>query len=137
MPVDLLYLARFVHRKVFKTVTLVCLICFSWWGLLSGHELSLYKNAPAALLSRVANVVAHHDELLTQWRYIWMSKLGTNIFLISTTSNYLRSSAVCKISIFKVDKFVLPIFLLPKLRSVAQIEWKKHPYYFNLLLVQK
>ena len=66
LPVDLLYLARFVHRKVFKTVTLVCLICFSWWGLLSGHELSLYKNAPAALLSRVANVVAHHDELLTQ-----------------------------------------------------------------------
>ena len=48
------------------------------------------------ILTRVANVVAHHDELLTQWRYIWMSKLGTNIFLISTTSNYLRSSAVCK-----------------------------------------
>jgi hypothetical protein len=42
-----------------------------------------------------------------------------------------------KISIFKVDNFVLPIFLLPKLRSVAQIEWKKHPYYFFLLLVQK
>ena len=44
----------------------------------------------------MASIVAHHDELLTQWRYIWMSKLGTNIFLISTTSNYLRSSAVCK-----------------------------------------
>ena len=44
-----------------------------------------------SMCSRVANVVAHHDELLTQWRYIWMSKLGTNIFLISTTSNYLRS----------------------------------------------
>ena len=48
------------------------------------------------VMVRVANVVAHHDELLTQWRYIWMRKLGTNIFLISTTSNYLRSSAVCK-----------------------------------------
>ena len=34
-----------------------------------------------------------------------------------------------KISIFKIDNFVLRIFLLPKLRSVAQIEWKKHPYY--------
>ena len=44
-----------------------------------------------SMCSRVANVVAHHDELLTQWRYIWMSKLGTNIFLIPTTSNYLRS----------------------------------------------
>ena len=48
-----------------------------------------------AMYTRVANVVAHH-ELHTQWRYIWMSKLGTNIFLISTTSNYLQSSAVCK-----------------------------------------
>ena len=55
-------------------------------GLPASHEVVI----------RVANVVAHHDELLTQWRYIWMSKLGTNIFLISTTSNYLRSSAVCK-----------------------------------------
>ena len=27
-----------------------------------------------------------------------------------------------------VDYFILPIFLLPKLRSVAQNEWKKHPY---------
>ena len=34
---------------------------------------------------RVANVVAHHYELLTQWRYIWMSKLGAKIFLILTT----------------------------------------------------
>ena len=42
-----------------------------------------------------------------------------------------------KISIFNVDNFVLPIFLLPKLISVAQIEWKKHPYYFFLLMVQK
>jgi hypothetical protein len=48
------------------------------------------------LVVRVASIVAHHDELLTQWSYIQMSKLGNNIFLISTTSNYLRSSAVCK-----------------------------------------
>ena len=60
--------------------------CCCFWGLIS------LKN----LMIRVANVVAHHDELLTQRRYIWMSKLGINIFLISTTSNYLRSSAVCK-----------------------------------------
>ena len=32
--------------------------------------------------------------------------------------------------------FILPLFLVPKLRSVAQNEWKKHVYFF-LLLVQK
>jgi hypothetical protein len=35
-----------------------------------------------------------------------------------------------KSGVFKVDNFVLPKFLVPKLRSVAQIEWKKHPYLF-------
>jgi hypothetical protein len=33
--------------------------------------------------------------------------------------------------------FILPLFFVPKLRSVAQNEWKKHPYIFFLLLVQK
>jgi len=61
-----------------------------------------------------------------------MSKLGINIILISTTYGLQQFA---KISIFKVDNFVLPIFLLPKLSSVAQIEWKKHPYLFFLLLV--
>ena len=39
--------------------------------------------------------------------------------------------------VFKVDYFILPLFLVPKLRSVAQNEWKKHRYIFFLLLVQK
>ena len=59
-----------------------------------------------------------------------MSKLGTNIFLISTTSNTYGLQQFAKIGAVKVDNFVLPNFLLPKLRSVVQIEWKKHPYYF-------
>ena len=42
-----------------------------------------------------------------------------------------------KIRVFKVDYFILPLFLVPKLRSVTQNEWKKHPYIFFLLLVQK
>ena len=33
------------------------------------------------------------------------------------------------------DYFILPIFLLPKLRSVAQNEQKKHPYIFFLFSV--
>ena len=32
--------------------------------------------------------------------------------------------------VFKVDNFVLPLLLAQKLRSVAQIEWKKHAYTF-------
>ena len=42
-----------------------------------------------------------------------------------------------KISVFKVDNFVRPSFFSTELKSVAQIEWKKHPYIFFLLLVQK
>ena len=44
---------------------------------------------------------------------------------------------LAKIRVFKVDYFILPILLVPKLRLVAQNEWKKHPYIFFLLLVQK
>jgi hypothetical protein len=63
-----------------------------------------------------------------------MSKFGANIFWIATTYG---PQQFAKISVFKVDNFVLPIFLLPKLRSAALIEWKKHPCLFFLLLVQK
>jgi hypothetical protein len=44
---------------------------------------------------------------------------------------------LAKIRVCKVDYFILPLFLMPKLRSVAQNEWKKHPFIFLLLLVQK
>ena len=39
---------------------------------------------------RVANVVTVHDDLLTQWRPIQMSKFRTNIFFTQTTSNYFQ-----------------------------------------------
>ena len=38
---------------------------------------------------RMSKVVADHDDLLTHWRYIYMSKFITKIFLIQTTSNYI------------------------------------------------
>ena len=44
---------------------------------------------------------------------------------------------LAKIKVFKVDYYILPLFLVPKLRSVAQNEGKKHPYIFFLLSVQK
>ena len=48
-----------------------------------------------------------------------------------------QRSKFAKIRDFKVDNFNLPLFLVPKLRSVAQNEWKKYPYVFFLFLVQK
>ena len=44
---------------------------------------------------------------------------------------------LAKIRVFKVDYFILPLFLVPKLSSVSQNEWKKHPYIFFLLMVEK
>jgi hypothetical protein len=44
---------------------------------------------------------------------------------------------LAKIRVFKVDYFILPLFFVPKLKSVAKNRWKKHSYIFFLLLVQK
>ena len=64
-----------------------------------------------------------------------MSKFGANIFLIQTTSGPQKHA---KIRVFKVDNFVLSIFLVPKLRSVAQIKWKKiHISFFHFWFKNK
>ncbi len=39
-----------------------------------------------------------------------------------------QRSKFAKIRVFKVDYVNLTLFLVPKLKSVAQNEWKKHPY---------
>ena len=44
---------------------------------------------------------------------------------------------LAKIRVFKVDYFILPLFLVPNLKSVAQNEWKKHPYIFFVTLGSK
>ena len=38
---------------------------------------------------------------------------------------------LAKIRVFKVDYFILPLFLAPKLSSLSQNEWKKHPNIFS------
>ena len=44
---------------------------------------------------------------------------------------YSGRSKFEKIRVFKVDHFTLPLFFFPKLRSVAQNEWKNpHIYFF-------
>ena len=54
-----------------------------------------------------------------------------------TASNNFWSSIAAKIRVFRVDYFILPLLLEPKLKSVAQNEWKNHSYKFFLQLVQK
>ena len=76
-------------------------------------------------------LVTLRPRLLTQASFFQKNQMLQNVFLMSVTLRF------AKIRVFKVDHFALPLFSLPKLRSVAQNEWKKHPYIFFLLLVQK
>ena len=69
---------------------------------------SLSRNilfAPWTIDTRVSKVVADHDDLLTHWKYMLMSKLRTNLCLIQTTSNYfvLPSSEPSKIGHIKLE----------------------------------
>ena len=56
---------------------------------------------------RVAKVLTVHDDLLTQWRPIKISKFRANIFLIQTTSNYFWASEVSKNQVFKSQFFYM------------------------------
>ena len=85
----------------------------------------------------INRVVAVSLPQLTQASFLQKNQTLQNRFLISVTLRWHRVSVACKNQSFKVDYFILPLFLVPKLRSVAQNEWKKHPYLFFLLLVQK
>ena len=56
------------------------------------------KNEVMLLYTRVAKVVTVHNDLLTHWRPIKMSKFCANIFLKRTTSNYFWASAFLKLT---------------------------------------
>ena len=84
----------------------------------------LYIMTFGAMNDRVANVVTVHDDLLTQWRPISMSKFDANIFLIRTTSNYFWASEVFKNQSFKVTYF-------PSKENI--LDWK-HEFIFMQLL---
>ena len=43
---------------------------------------------------------------------------------------YGEPQKFAKIRVCKVDYFILPSFLMPKLRLVAQNVWKEHPYIY-------
>ena len=55
---------------------------------------------PWTIHTRVANVVADHNDLLTQWSPIKMSKFRADILLKRTTSNYFWASEVSKNQLF-------------------------------------
>ena len=84
----------------------------------TGSALCVQMLLPGHMHTRVANVVADHDSLLTQWRPIKMSKFGANIFLIRTTSNYFWASEVFKNQRFKSHLFSFsPNKKYPKLKT--------------------
>ena len=70
---------------------------------------------------------------LAQASFLHKNQTLQNVFLISVTLRWHRATVACKIRVFKVDYYILPLFLVPKLWSVAQNEWKNtHTtvYYF-------
>ena len=70
------------------------------------------------ICTRVAIVVADHDDLLTQQRHIEMSKFHANIFLLRTTSNYFWALEVFKNQRFKSHLFPFSQYKkYPKLKT--------------------
>ena len=80
------------------------------------------------LFIRVANVVADHDDLLTQWRPIKMSNFRANIFLIRTTSNYFWASEV-----FKNLRFKSHLFSFSQYKKYAKL--KKWVNFYAIIIL--
>ena len=70
-------------------------------------------------------------------RFLPKNQHAKRIFLNFENWTNLGPQKLAKIRVFKVDYLILPLLLVQKLRLVAKNEWKKHPYTFFLLLVQK
>jgi hypothetical protein len=72
---------------LYQTYTLECPIL---WCIIKNylHNERGYVSI-SDLYIRVSKVVVHPKNLLTQWRYMYMSKFHANIYAIATTSNYL------------------------------------------------
>ena len=89
--------------RVQPSLSIDLFLAYMWvnWGILGLAALQF----ASYLLIRVANVVADHDDLLTQWRPIKMSKFCANIFLIGTSSNYFWTSEVSKNQVLKSQFF--------------------------------
>ena len=96
MHIDMHGLERVIQKSVAWQYSNTCYFFgLNTWFLVTEawihyqYEIDTHK-----IYIRVANVVADHDSLLTQWRPIKMSKFRANIFLIRTTSNYFWASEI-------------------------------------------
>ena len=71
---------------IFKLISLELLnnqLKLSMWKTIRVARVKDYRKvASINMSSRVANVVAIHNDLLTQWRPIYMSKFRTNIYYL-------------------------------------------------------
>ena len=97
--------------------------------LVGTYILTIYISIDAYILGcpklwRITKNSLHNEGI---YKWVNLAPIFFWYELLPTTSGPQKFA---KISVFIVDNFVLSIFLVPKLRSVAQIEWKKHPYFF-------
>ena len=97
---------------------------FQGFVVMKMHRFHTYPNISGVnrwgtrTFNRVANVVADHNDLLTQWRPIKMSKFRANTFLFRTTSNYFWASEVFKNQRFKSHLFSFSQYKkYPKLKT--------------------
>ena len=93
-----------VNPKIFLKSWFVCTL-YSLFQTLERLSMRTQLQTQGRVTVRVANVVADHDDLITQWLPIKMSKFCANIFLIRTTSNYFWASEVFKNQRFKSHLF--------------------------------
>ena len=83
-------------RAVVLNTSNLSMECLITGPLESVGTLGLGPSNSWYILSRVADVVTIHDNLLTQRRPMQMIKFHVKIFLMQTTSNYLWASEVFK-----------------------------------------
>ena len=90
------------------------------WDKNSGQRdfcTSLYVGMQEDTHVRVANVVAVHDDLLTQWMPIKMSKFQANIFWCKLLPTTYGPQKFSKIRSFKVTSFHFPSKKYPKFKT--------------------
>ena len=106
---------NFWHRKL--------TLKFSFWQFLTWYLLRLFDCLAHPNLSAAFAT----DE---KWPICHLHILCQSL---AGSLRSLKKSEILKL----ITYFILPLFLVPKSRSVAKNEWKKHPYIFLILLVQK
>ena len=108
--------------------------------LFSINEMNVPKNSSANFKESGCNVHVHYGNtgcgvfkrgIINQKYFLHKNQHTRRKLLNFENWTNGEPQQLAKIRFCKVDYFILQLFLMPKLRSVAQNEWKKHPYIFS------